>query len=49
MEDFVGKCMNCQQVKAEHQKSGGLSQDTGIITLKWENVNVDFLVGLLQT
>ena len=24
--EFVGKCRNCQQVKAEHQKSGGLLQ-----------------------
>jgi len=24
--DFVAKCSNCQQVKAEHQKPGGLAE-----------------------
>nr|XP_016446330.1 PREDICTED: uncharacterized protein LOC107771481 [Nicotiana tabacum] len=26
VEDFVSKCPNCQQVKAEHQRPGGLTQ-----------------------
>ena len=25
--EFVAKCPNCQQVKAEHQKAGGLLQE----------------------
>ncbi|WMV09673.1 hypothetical protein MTR67_003058 [Solanum verrucosum] len=24
---FVAKCLNCQQVKVEHQRTGGFSQD----------------------
>ncbi|WMV24573.1 hypothetical protein MTR67_017958 [Solanum verrucosum] len=47
--DFVAKCLNCQQVKAEHLRSGGLSQDINIPTWKWENVNMDFIVGLPRT
>lgn len=43
--EFVAKCPNFQQVKAEHQRSGGLSRDIAIPTLKWEDVNMDFFVG----
>lgn len=46
---FVAKCMNFQQVKAKHLKRGGLSQDIDIPTLKWEDVNMDFVVGLSRT
>ena len=28
--DFVAKCPNCQQVKAEHQKPDGLAQSIEI-------------------
>ncbi|WMV41715.1 hypothetical protein MTR67_035100 [Solanum verrucosum] len=47
--EFVAKCPNCQQVKVEHQRLGGLSQDIAIPTWKWEDVNVDFIVGLPHT
>ncbi|KAH0695924.1 hypothetical protein KY289_013406 [Solanum tuberosum] len=46
---FVAKCPNCQQVKAEHMKPGGLLQDINIPTWKWEEVNMDFFVGLPRT
>ncbi|WMV29021.1 hypothetical protein MTR67_022406, partial [Solanum verrucosum] len=46
---FVAKCPNCQQVKAEHQKLGGLSQDIDTPTWKWEDVNMDLVVGLPLT
>jgi len=46
---FVAKCPNFQQVKFEHQKLGGLSQDISIPTLKCEDLNMDFIVGLLRT
>ncbi len=42
---FVAKCPNFQQVKVEHQKPGGLSQDISIPTWKWEDLNMDFIVG----
>ncbi|WMV29677.1 hypothetical protein MTR67_023062 [Solanum verrucosum] len=46
---FVANCTNCQKVKVEHIKPGGLSQYIDIPTLKWENVNMDFVVGLPRT
>jgi len=44
--DFVEKCSNCQQVKAEHQRPGGLAQSIEIPMWKWEMINMDFVVGL---
>ncbi|KAH0776336.1 hypothetical protein KY290_007747 [Solanum tuberosum] len=46
---FVAKCPNCQQVKAEHLKPGGLLQIINIPTWKWEDVNMDFGVGVPRT
>jgi len=47
--DHVAKCLNCQQVKAEHQRPGGLAQDIEIPQWKWEMINMDFVVGLPRT
>ena len=47
--EFVSKCPNCQQVKAEHPKSGGLLQEIQIPTWKWEDINMDFVLVLPQT
>ena len=47
--EFVAKCPNCQQVKAEHQKLGVLLQEIQIPTWKWEDINMDFVVGLPRT
>ncbi|WMV32749.1 hypothetical protein MTR67_026134 [Solanum verrucosum] len=49
IEEFVGKCPNGQQVKVEHQKQGGLSQDISIPTWKWQYSNMDFIVRLPRT
>ncbi|KAH0669578.1 hypothetical protein KY285_023739 [Solanum tuberosum] len=46
---FVSGCHSCQQVKAEHQRPGGLTQDIEIPTWKWEGINMDFVVGLPKT
>ncbi|WMV41618.1 hypothetical protein MTR67_035003 [Solanum verrucosum] len=47
--EFIAKCPNCQQVKVEHQRPGGLSQNIPIPTWKWEKINMDFIVGLPRT
>ncbi|WMV46054.1 hypothetical protein MTR67_039439 [Solanum verrucosum] len=47
--EFVAKCPNCQQVKVEHQKPGGLSQSISIPTWKWEEMNIDFIVCFPRT
>ncbi|XP_027169389.1 uncharacterized protein LOC113769107 [Coffea eugenioides] len=43
---FVRKCLICQQVKAEHQKSSGLLQPLEIPEWKWEHIAMDFVTGL---
>ena len=47
--EFVSKCTKCQKVKVDHQKSGGLLQEIQITTWKWEDINMDFVVGLPWT
>ena len=47
--EFVAKCPNCQQVKAQHLKPSGLTQIINVPTWKWEAINMDFVVGLTQT
>ena len=47
--DFVSKCPNCQQVKVEHQKPGGMTQEIDIPTWKWDVINMDFITGLPRT
>ncbi|KAH0709589.1 hypothetical protein KY284_011016 [Solanum tuberosum] len=47
--NFVAKCPNCQQVKVEHQKPGGMTQEINIPTWKWEVINMDFITSLPRT
>ena len=47
--EFVVKCPNCQQVKAEHLKLGGLTQIIDVPAWKWEAIDMDFVVGLPRT
>ena len=46
---YVAKCLTCQQVKAEHQKPGGLLQPLEIPEWKWEQIAMDFVAGLPRT
>jgi len=47
--EYVARCLTCQQVKAEHQKSGGLLQPLPIPLWKWERIAMDFVVGMPRT
>ena len=47
--DYVARCLNCQQVKAEHQKPSGLLQRMEIPEWKWERITMDFVTGLPRT
>ena len=47
--NFVSKCPNCHQVKVEHQKSGGMTQEINIPTWKWDVINMYFITELLRT
>ena len=40
---------NFQQMKVEHQKPGGMTQEINISTWKWEVINMDFIKGLPRT
>ncbi|XP_075080161.1 uncharacterized protein LOC142165523 [Nicotiana tabacum] len=46
---MVSQCPNCQQVKAEHQMSGSLTQYIELPLWKWDMINMDFIIGLLRT
>ncbi|XP_070046809.1 uncharacterized protein [Nicotiana tomentosiformis] len=51
-KDIVGhvsRCLNCQQVKYDHQKLGGFTQRLVISEWKWEHITIDFVVGLPWT
>ena len=46
---YVAICDTCQRVKAEHQRPAGLLQPMKISEWKWEEVGMDFIVGLPRT
>jgi hypothetical protein len=39
----------CQRVKAEHQRPAGLLQPLQVPEWKWEEIAMDFIVGLPRT
>lgn len=43
---FVSRCLTGQQVKAEHQRRVELLQPLLVPKRKWENITMDFVVGL---
>ena len=47
--EYVAICDTCQRVKAEHQRPAGLLQPLKISEWKWEEITMDFIVGLPRT
>jgi hypothetical protein len=47
--EYVSLCDTCQWVKAEHQRPAGLLQPLKIPKWKWEEIGMDFIVGLPRT
>jgi hypothetical protein len=47
--EYVSLCDTYQRVKAEHQRPAGLLQSLKIPEWKWEEIGMDFIVGLLCT
>jgi hypothetical protein len=46
---ICGLCDNCQRVKAERQRPAGLLQPLKIPQWKWEEIGMDFIIGLPTT
>ena len=49
MDEYISKCMKCQQVKVEHQHLAGLLQPFPVLEWKWEVISMDFIMGLPMT
>ena len=47
--NLVATCLECQQVEAEHRHPVGLLQPHDIPESKWEDISMDFIVGLPWT
>jgi hypothetical protein len=44
--EYVVVCDSCQRIKAEHQRPTGLLQPLQIPQWKWDEIGMDFIVGL---
>jgi hypothetical protein len=47
--EHVAICDSCQRIKAEHQRPVGLLQPLRIPQWKWDEIGMDFIVGLPRT
>jgi hypothetical protein len=47
--EYVALCDTCQRVKAEHQRPARLQQPLKIPEWKWEEIGMDFIIGLPHT
>jgi hypothetical protein len=47
--EYVSLCDTCQWVKAEHQQPTRLLQPLQVLEWKWEEMAMNFIVGLLRT
>jgi hypothetical protein len=47
--EYVALCDTCQHIKAEHQWPAGLLQPLQLPEWKWEEIDMDFIVGLPRT
>ena len=46
---YVARCDNYSRVKVVHMKSAGLLQPLPIPGWKWEEISMDFIIGLPMT
>jgi hypothetical protein len=43
---YVSECDTCRKVKADYMKPGGILQPLSILDWKWDDISMDFIVGL---
>jgi hypothetical protein len=43
---YVSECDTCREVKADYMKPGGLLQSLSVPDWKWDDISIDFIVGL---
>ncbi|WVZ81169.1 hypothetical protein U9M48_028580 [Paspalum notatum var. saurae] len=46
---YVSECDMCQRIKADHLKPTGMLQPLALLAWKWEDIHMDFIVGLPRT
>jgi hypothetical protein len=46
---YVSECDTCRKVKADYMKPRGLLQPLSIPKWKWDDISIDFIVGLPLT
>jgi hypothetical protein len=46
---YVSECDTCRKIKADHLRPAGNLQPLSILEWKWENICIDFIVGLPRT
>jgi hypothetical protein len=46
---YIFECDTCRKVKAGYMKPGGLLQPLSISTWKWDDISIDFIMGLPMT
>ncbi|WVZ63865.1 hypothetical protein U9M48_013463, partial [Paspalum notatum var. saurae] len=46
---YMSECDVCQRVKADHLKPVGMLQPLAVPSWKWEDIHMDFIVGLPRT
>jgi hypothetical protein len=46
---YVSECDTCRKVKADYMKPGGLLQPLSIQEWKWDDISMDFIMGLPAT
>ena len=49
IEDFVQRCLTCQQIKAEHQRPTELLHPLKVAKWKWEYITMGFVTHLPRT
>jgi hypothetical protein len=47
--EYVAVCDSCQRIKEEHQRPAGLLQPLQFRQWKWDEIGMDFIVGLPRT